>query len=299
MPSVLNFKNSSRKRRSYSASFLSEDLYEHAQHLSDDDFLLYQLEYMREVFAHFEPDCFSVCLASHDESGGIEYATRYVAFNHEKGTDKKYKDFSHLDEMDPAIFKRPGNAIYNTHVRSMDDWFDNEFYQGFKVPLGLNHTIILSFRFPFRTDLRVRFSYQTRYPKLFSDQVSKYEVEFYTLPFYYSWLHRYGAIDERTLKLWLDKLVGVTPLGLSLLRDMCTASFYSKTQTAQKWNISKRVIDNQFHNIYGSLRQNTDLDSQGHGYRSQLVDLTNHFSFLRFSGYSLTDQDLSVALRQN
>lgn len=299
MPSVLNFKNDARKRRAYSYEFLSQDLLARAQSMGDQDFLSFQLDYMEEVFPHFRPDCFSVCLASYESSGKVISPTRYAALNHERNTDRKYVEFRHLDVMDPFIYHCPGNAIYNTHFKSMSEWCDDAFYQGFKVPLGLHHTVLLSFHFPFRSDLRVRFSYQTLHPNMFSDEVSKHEVEFYTLPFYYSWLYRYGAIDDQTLERWLNKLVGITPLGLSLLRDMCTSEIYSKSRTAEKWHISKRVIDNQFYNIYSSIRQDLEPESDSYGYRSQLVDLTNYFSFLRFSGNSQTDQDVLANIPPN
>lgn len=271
-------------REVYSRRFLLEELPRTSDRLYNDAFARYQCERVGDLNPSFKASVLSVSQVHCERDGEFVDANLFGGCNVPKDAIKLYRRVHHLDVMAETTWQSTGSAIFNTDFQSVDDWLADEFYTEFKAPLGLHHTVILNLHSPFNQRARIRFSYQTEFPKTFGDDLTKDEVEFYTLPFYIVWLCRIGQIDRDTMLVWLGTLEGMTPLRLVLLRELTSFRQYRNAATAAKLGISPRVVNNQFHEIYNAVSSVLPPSGVDDGYQSKLVDLANTFSFLRFAG---------------
>lgn len=291
MGNHLKFRSTQSARAIYARPFLLHELMHAADMPDDEDFARFQCEAAARFSPDFKPDTLSVSILNFTADGVFTKVEYCCAHNQPAGTLKLYSEHHDRDVMARANWLAPGSAIFNTIFKSWDEWLDDEFYQLFKKPLGLHHTVVVNYRYPLKQRFSIRFGYQTEAGNTFGDGLSKDEVEYFTLPFLIAWLYRMNSIDRETMEGWLSLIEGLTPLRLALLRDLTNETRYRRQSMADKLRVSARAVSNQLAEIHGAILHLLGPTS-GEGDQSKAVDLANAFGFLRFVGRFETDAGL-------
>jgi hypothetical protein len=195
-----------------------------------------------------------------------------------------YRRVQHLDVIRPTIMRNIGTGIFNTDFYTLDAWREQPMYQEYYEPLGLLHTVSIAYEIPFKTDLRLQFTYFKEIGAAFAPTLTKDEVEYMSIPFYYIWAHRWGIIDEKTCQKWLNLMTSLNPTQLFLLRDLIARPRYSLPVTAEKFGINPRMVNHYYNQIYSGILGQLKTKYRIEGNASKMVDLAQAFHFLQFVG---------------
>lgn len=283
MKNVVRIKQSGGFRLAYSEQFLVEELLPEAKFSSDQDFASFQVQTLKGLHRPFAADAFSAIQCELDSNQMIAGASRTVFYNMGENELDTYRRVQHLDVTRPAIFRNVGTAIFNTDFRSLAKWQQTPFFEDYYKPLNMLHTISLAYAMPFMMRGRVQLTYFREIGKQFEASLTKDEVEFLSIPFFYAWAYRWGIIDEAAIRAWFHLMVRRTPTQLFLLRSLVGMQRYSLAVLAEKFGIATRMANHHFAEVYDSILPLLDT-AEIEGNASKMVDLAQAYQFLRFVG---------------
>ncbi|MGD1927238.1 MAG: hypothetical protein ACFB03_24085 [Paracoccaceae bacterium] len=282
--STLILKNAFRAREAYAPDFLLKELPKALHGLSDDGFTRFQCEAMHSFHDGFRAESLSVLVTLYEKNGLLKrpvYTGRYRVDPHAQ---RLYMSVLELDVMDPLNRELPGTAVFNSDFMDLEAWRTTEFFQRFKVKTGTHHALIMSYPYPFKTGLGVRFTYQTDYPRKFGEDLSKDVAEYLNLPFYFAWLHRLNVIDLETLTRWYALMATLTPQQIGFLRVVANLAPACRPNLKEYFALPAAIVEEELETI-GKVVSNalpdleiTDADGLS------IADLANLYSHLRFCG---------------
>jgi hypothetical protein len=281
LTSVRTFKKASSP---YSAAKLGGALLTASRERTDSEFAVFQIAWMQKHIPEFCADAFSVIFCQMDSNQMIAGARNSVFMNMRASELDVYRRVQHLDVIRPTIMRNIGTGIFNTDFYTLDAWREQPMYQSYYEPLGLLHTVSIAYEIPFKTDLRLQFTYFKSIESEFASTLTKDEVEYLSIPFYYIWALRWGIIDEITCARWLNLMTALNPTQLFLLRDLITRPRYSLPVTAEKFGINPRMVNHFYNQIYSGILSQLETNYNIDGNASKMVDLAQAFSFLHFIG---------------
>lgn len=281
LSTVRSFKKASSP---YSIDNLTQTLLKASSDRTESEFAAFQSKWMKKHVSEFDADAFSVIFCQMDGNQMIAGARNAIFLNMRANELDVYRRVQHLDVIRPTIMRNIGTGIFNTDFHTLDAWRDKPMYQEYYEPLGLLHTVSIAYDIPFQTDLRLQFTYFKTIGDAFSNVLTKDEVEYLSIPFYYIWAHRWGIIDLATLQNWLQLLSGLNPTQLFLLRDLISRPRYSLPVTAEKFGINSRMVNHYYNQIYNALLPQLNTTYKIEGNASKMVDLAQAYSFLRLIG---------------
>lgn len=281
LTTVRSFKKASSP---YAAAKLNQALMQASRERTDNEFAAFQLSWLKKHIPEFDADAFSVIFCQMDSNQMIAGARNSVFMNMRASELDVYRRVQHMDIIRPTIMRNIGTGIFNTDFYTLDAWREQPMFQNYYEPLGLLHTVSIAYEIPFQTDLRLQFTYFKPITDQFSTTLTKDEVEYLSIPFYYIWAYRWGIIDEVTCIKWLHLLVGLNPTQLFLLRDLIARPRYSLPVVAEKFDINPRMINHYYAQIYSGILDQLQTGYKIEGNASKMVDLAQAFSFLRYIG---------------
>ena len=283
--SKLSTVRSFRKASSpYAAVKMQETLLKASRERMDNEFAIFQVNWMKKHVPEFDADAFSVIHCQMDGNQMIAGAHNSIFMNMRASELDVYRRVQHLDVIRPTIMRNIGTGIFNTDFYTLDAWREQPMYQEYYEPLGLLHTVSIAYEIPFKTDLRLQFTYFKEIGTAFAPALTKDEVEFMSIPFYYIWAHRWGIIDEETCQKWLNLMTALNPTQLFLLRDLIARPRYSLPVTAAKFEINPRMVNHYYNQIYSGILGQLKTKYRIEGNASKMVDLAQAFHFLQFVG---------------
>lgn len=291
---AVRVRRSAEVKSTFSARFLFRELLEAAYKTDDLAFAKFQQESLRNLLPGFDPKALSVCVQEISGNGTFLAAECYRSVNIDPHAVSLYREVQCDDDVFPYSWSNPGTAIFNTDFKSLAEWDDTRFYQEFKSPLGLYHAVLLTYRLPFASQKFMKFVYDSGAGQRFCEKVTKDEIEYVTMPFMYAWLYKFGYIDQEAFVRILKFLTGLTPLQLSLLRELVNVPVYQNASVSQKFRISGRVVNNYFANIYGQISHLLPDRPSSNARAAPMIDLVRHFSFLNLAGSPLITQSAAA-----
>ncbi len=292
---AVRVRRSAEVKHTFSSRFLFHELLEAVCKSDDFAFAKFQQEAMRHLLPGFDPRLLSVCVQKISSGGKFLAVECYRSVNIDPSAPLLYREVHSDDDVFPYSWSNPGTAVFNTDFKSLDEWDDTRFYQEFKSPLGLYHAILLTYRLPFSSEKFMKFIYDSGAGQRFCEKVTKDEVEYITTPFMYAWLYKFGYIDKSSLVQIFKLLTGLTPVQLSLLRELVNVPVYQNASVASKFRISGRVVNNYFANIYGQISHLLPDRPTSNARAAPLIDLVRHFSFLNLTGPPMIAQSASAS----
>jgi len=284
MPKIVRIKNTGGFRLAYSAQFLLKELPEAVQTLTDRDFSIFQIETLRGLHRPFFADALSVVHCAIDSKQMIAGARAVSNYNMGENELDVYRRVQHLDVTRPAVLRNIGTAVFNTDFRSLNEWRKTPIFKEYYQPLNMLHSVSLAFAIPFKGNERLQMTYFKNLSSSFDAALTKDEVEFLTIPFYFAWANRWGIIDHDTMNLWLSLLVKRSPIQLFLLRSMASSSRYSLSALADKFGIATRMANHHFAEVFDSIAPIITHKQDVKGNASKMVDLARAFHFLAYVG---------------
>lgn len=283
--SKLSTVRSFRKASSpYAASKLQESLLKASNERMDNEFAIFQVNWMKKHIPEFNADAFSVIHCQMDGNQMIAGAHNALFMNIRASELDVYRRVQHLDVIRPTIMRNIGTGIFNTDFYTLESWREQPMYQEYYEPLGLLNTVSIAYEIPFKSDLRLQFTYFKEIGKAFAPTLTKDEVEYLSIPFYYIWAHRWGIIDEQTCQKWLTLMTALNPTQLFLLRDLIARPRYSLPITAEKFDINPRMVNHYYNQVYTGILGQLKTKYRIEGNASKMVDLAQAFHFLQFVG---------------
>jgi|GEM_PF-2524907 len=263
---------------------LTQFLIAESQKRTDSEFAAFQINWMKKNIPELNADAFSVIFCQMDGNQMIAGARNSVFLNMRANELDVYRRVQHMDVIRPTIMRNIGTGIFNTDFHTLDAWREQPMYQDYYEPLGLLHTVSIAYEIPFQTDLRLQFTYFKTIDASFDEKLTKDEVEYLSIPFYYLWAHRWGLIDTVTLEKWMGLMAGLNPTQLFLLRDLIARPRYSLPVTAKKFDINPRMVNHFYNQVYNGLLGQIDINYKIEGNASKMVDLAQAYQFLRYIG---------------
>lgn len=268
----------------YAETKLGSTLLAASRERTDSEFASFQTTWMRRHIPDFDADAFSVIYCQMDSNQMIAGARNEVFLNMRGNELDVYRSVQHLDIIRPTIMRNIGTGIFNTDFHTLDAWRDQPMYQNYYEQLGLLHTVSIAYEIPFQTDLRLQFTYFKSIETSFPQTLTKDEVEYLSIPFYFIWAQRWGVIDEVSCKKCLQLMIGLNPTQLFLLRDLIARPRYSLPLTAEKFGINPRMVNHYYNQVYDAILKQLDVKYKIEGNASKMVDLAKTFNFLHFIG---------------
>lgn len=282
--SVVDLREYRRSKSPYAASFLTDALPSAVAEMTDADFAAFQVAETSKFRPDFSADAFSVILCDLDSNNMIANAPHAVFFNMRENELDAYRQVQHLDIIRPVVLRNTGTGIFNTDFFSLEQWRGQEMFEAYYRTLDVLHSVSIAFEVPFHERRRLQFTYFKRTGQQFGATLTKDEVEYLSIPFYYAWASRWGLIDDVTLKRWCGLLTSRTGIQLFLLRDLVARERYALSLTAQKFEIPTRIANHHFVQIYEGVVDRLRCPNRLEGNASKMVDLAQAFHFLRFIG---------------
>ncbi|MEM9061808.1 MAG: hypothetical protein AAGD13_15215 [Pseudomonadota bacterium] len=288
--SRLILRNAYRAREAYAPDFLLRELPKAIEAMTDDEFTRFQCRAMRGFHDDFCADSLSVLITLYEKGGKLErpiYTGRYKV---DPNARRLYMQVADLDAMDPLNRELPGTAVLNSDFMDLGRWRKTEFFERFKAHTGTHHALILSYPYPFKTGLGVRFTFQTDFPREFGQNLTKDVAEYLNLPFYLAWLHRLNVIDLETLTRWLELMAGLTPQQVALLRLLSNLSPARRPNLAEDLGLPQSIVDQELRTI-SQVASNALPDVDGSQADDlSTADLASIYSHLRFCGRFVDQQ---------
>lgn len=281
---AIDARNFRKTRSPFSSTALTHELIKACREKTDSEFAAFQSKWMKNYIPEFDADALSIVFCQMDGNQMIAGSQNSVYLNMRRNELDVYRRVQHLDVIRPTIMRNIGTGIFNTDFHTLDVWRTQPMYHDYYEPLGLLHTVSIAYEIPFQTSLRLQFTYFKEIDSSFPDTLTKDEVEYLSIPFYYAWAHRWGIIDEATFERWLSLLSGLTPIQLFLLRDLIARPRYSLPVTAEKFDLNSRMVNHYYNQIYNSALAHLDTNYKIVGNASKMVDLAQAYHFLSYVG---------------
>jgi len=281
---VSTVRSFQKSKSPYYKGNLTQFLVAESQKRTDSEFAAFQSKWMKKNVPELNADAFSVIFCQMDGNQLIAGARNSVFLNMRTNELDVYRRVQHMDVIRPTIMRNIGTGIFNTDFHSLEAWREQPMYQDYYEPLGLLHTVSIAYEIPFQTDLRLQFTYFKTIGESFDKKLTKDEVEYLSIPFYYLWAHRWGLIDTVTLEKWMGLLAGLNPTQLFLLRDLIARPRYSLPVTAEKFGINPRMVNHFYNQVYNGLLGQLDTNYKIEGNASKMVDLAQAYHFLQYIG---------------
>ena len=275
---------SSLAQQVYTRGFLTVELPTLARTMDEDAFTQFQCQRLRSVVPGFDADSLSVTVRIFQADGSFIRSTYVGRHRVPENIYQKYLEFMHLDVMRDANRSFRGTLIRNTDFMDLECWRNNPFYDGFMRPMGRHHTAIISYPYPYKRELELRFNYQTAFPDTFADALDKDLVEYVNLPFYVAWLYRLNAIDDQTMTQWLSLLIDLNPFDLAVLRKVCSANGFNIEEASEALSCDAATIECSLYALSQYPSSRAPGNVTGETSYEWLLNLGNQYSFLRHAG---------------
>ena len=273
-----------KKKSPYSRIKMQHTLQDASRTRTDEEFSSFQLDWINKHLPGMKGDAISVIYCQMDGNQMIAGTHKNAYINMPANELDIYRSVQHLDVIRLAALRNIGTAIFNTDFYSLKAWPEQPMYKGYYETLGLLQTVSVAYAIPFHNNLRFQFTYFKAKGSEFEKNLTKDEIEYLSIPFYYLWAQRWGIIDEGTCQRWLHLMSGMNPTQLFLLRDLIAQPRYSLSLIAKNFQINPRMVNHFYIQCYDKILDALETKNQIEGNASKIVDLAQAFNFLQFVG---------------
>jgi hypothetical protein len=177
---------------------------------------------------------------------------------------------------------RPGQAFVSTDFQTRKVFLQSNFYKDLLKPADMDDAFSVSYMIPGHSDKRIANVFIQKRGTLFQEAIGRHEFEYANLPFLMGWLYKIDAISETTLANYLSLLSGLTPMQVAVLRELVGSYQYFPHKAAAKFEISVRTLETHFYTLHENALSVLGLEGSDVYRSSRLVDLCNHYQFLKF-----------------
>lgn len=266
----------------YKNAFLVDELQRAATTMNRDQFVKFQVDSINCLGRNFHSDFLTVNILHLNDKFMLDgEITSAVAHTSQNTIDSYQRALIH-DEFTPITFLHSGTALFNTSIRTMDEWIDHPIYTEHCTTYDLHWVLGISYRFPHHKTTFVAFDYIRAKGEPFSPDLTEEYVEYLSYPFYLAWLHIYGAICAETLKEWLTLCVGMTQPRFFVLRGIAGQGLTKAPMLADRFGLQPRTIHRHVENIFEQLLSREPELYKFEGNANRLTSIQQAYRFMEF-----------------
>ena len=282
----------------YKKPFLVEELFRAIIKLDRTGYAKYHAATLNEFSKSLTFDALTVNILHLNQKGLPDGKIVSSVANVSKSVIPNYQRHLALDEFTPQTFFEPGSALFIEATNPIDYWVDTPIYRQHCTPYDFHWVIGVSYCFPHQKRTFVVFDYMRAQEQNYGPELTEFEVEYLSFPFYLGWLYQYGAICPDTLFDWLTLIADMPPARFRVLRAFFDACNFSASQFSGQTNITKKTVYRHVEQAFDELIIKKPQLQGIDGNANRLLSLTRAYSFLSF-GASANNRDLPVRCSEN
>lgn len=270
----------------FSKEYLLNELYPAAISLPSEQYVYFHADEINKAKVKLSYDFLTVnilhlsskMLPEGEITSHVAYASKKSIITYEKNLVS--------DTFTPLTMLVPGTALFNEAIKSIEEWEETEIYQTHCIPQEFHWVAAISYQFPHHKKTILTFHYLKAKGDSFHWSVNEEMLECFTFPFYLGWLYQYGAICNETLKVWLMRLVDMTPERFRILRALQELDMGTARNLSENLCISQSTVYKHLEIAFDNLRtieQNLVLSP---GSSNRMLSLANAYHFMKFGAAS-------------
>ncbi len=281
----------------YSNHFLLDDLYRAAVTMNRDEYVGFHANSLNQTAKKLSFDALTVNILHVDENGFPDGEITSAVANVAKSVIGNYEKHITLDEFTPLTFSQTGTALFIEAVKPIDYWLDSPVYKLHCSPYDFHWVIGVSYRYPHQKTTFVAFDYMKAKGVAHAAELTEFDVEYLSYPFYLGWLYQYGAICDQTLLHWLKLLSGTPPARFRVLRGLAEPGIFHAGEFAKNIGSSTKAIYRHLEHAFEELRVRDNDIPEFDCNANRLLALSKAYRFFEF-GAASSQSDLPVRHRQ-
>ncbi|MEP1206363.1 MAG: hypothetical protein ABJM29_17410 [Rhizobiaceae bacterium] len=266
----------------YQSRFLLKELYPAALKSSRSEFVQFHADAINQNCRQLTFDALTVNILRVNDKGlpdgDIVSAVAHVS----ESVVANYQKHLLLDQFTPITLAQPGTAVFIEAVRPIDHWENTEIYKKHCTPFDFYWVLGVSYIYPFHTTALVAFDYMRSKGDAYCNELSEFEVEYLSYPFYLGWLHQFGAIGPETLRQWLTLLADMPPARFRVIRGLAEPRAFNARTFAQSIGSTQNTVYRHLEHAFEELmvRDSDFIDLDGS--INRILALSKAYRFFEF-----------------
>lgn len=267
----------------YRSEFLLKDLVKRASSRDGDAFLNFQGNSLLQIMGNDLFDFMAVNTFYLRQNGTLDGGLTSSVFNAPKAVVESYERNILHDTFTPTLFAKTGTAVFNSAVKSMEEWEDSPIYTEHCSIFDFGVVCEVAYTFPFHRLPRIVIFMSKAPGAQFSAHLTEEEIEYIFFPFYLGWLRVFDLIDHETLDRWLQLLCGMSLARFRVLRSLFEPQPWNGKKRALELGVSDAAI---YRHIEGAFEHLLTVDPElqnDNVSANRLVELTKAYYFFSFA----------------
>jgi hypothetical protein len=201
-----------------------------------------------------------------------------------------------VDFSKTARLQQPGRAIFCSDFMERQEFKRSSAYNEIYSASGASDFNSISYRLPFKAGFQINNVLLSSSRVDLKSVVKRHDIEYANIPFLFGWLLQLGQITLQNYETWMGLLVGLSPIKLAILRELVNVRQFYTHAVALKYEMSKRTLETHLHMIYEQAFSILGFTTDPRFRSARLVDICNHFYFLKYCGRVQNEYDFRATL---
>lgn len=251
------------------------------RHVAEPDHALaeLQVEAVRRCVSPIRVDFFS---ASYVETNSqmLPENIQCALWNLPSDIISNYETVAEHDIMASKVYENPGRAILHSDIVAHEEWIRHPFFRLHCQKYGIYGALMINLRCPGKEHTHITFEYLAGVGNRSLDIADRMMVELVSLPFAYTWLYRFGAIDRPVIERTFELLADLTSTKLTLLRMFVSSPNLDLAAQAKNLGLSPAAYKLSLYQLRDELSPRL-VPSAGAKEKVTLRQLDHAYSFLK------------------